>query len=139
MTRSVLIALAIFALSSCEDSKQQADSKGALSAWEQAGFKPSDFKDSDPASLGATTCKQGKVTGLYVTLCEYADPASATAAKPTGEKLVGDHTGVALVRAKAMMVIVDTDKIDPSGRIINKLAKSFWELEVPGEGGLFGN
>ena len=130
VVRTIIASVVVFfALAGCEDSKEAATTKGAVSTWSKAGFDTTAFKDVDAKSFAAAQCKAGKVDGLHVTLCEFEEAKAAEDAKDKGLKSLGDVTGVALVKAKTMMLVADKDKVDPSGRQINKIAKAFWSLD----------
>ncbi len=64
-----------------------------------------------------------------MTLCEYDDEEAAKKAEHRGLGLIGSRTGVALARDKTLLVIADKDNIDPSGRVLNKVSKLFWDVQ----------
>jgi len=126
LDRILLVAGAITLVLGCGDDGGSGVS-GTVSAWKSAGLEPTKFEKDDGAKLDATACHRGKVSGIYATLCEYKDAKAATAAKAKGLKSVGNRTGISLSRNSWLLVAVDRDKVDPSGRTMNKLATAFWK------------
>lgn len=98
-----------------------------VSAWKSAGLSPTKLKRTKKNALDAKACHTGKVSGIYVELCDYANADAAEKAKKLGLKAVGAHTGVAISRGAWLLVAIDKDKVDPSGRTMNKVAKAFWK------------
>jgi hypothetical protein len=121
-----------WAASGCEEAS---DSKagGVLEAWRKAGLMPSVFSALDDESLEPGKCQQGKVDGVSVVLCEYADAAAARAAHNTGLAHVGETTGLARAADKMLLIVSDPDKADPSGRKIGAIAATFRDTLVPGK------
>jgi hypothetical protein len=127
---SLLAAAGVLAVAALAAGCDSSPSAAALDAWKEAGLEPTSFADADPAALGARQCQEGKVNGVYVTLCQFPDRAAAAKAKTAGLAKAGDTTVVALARGSQLMIAADKDKIDPSGRTVNKLSRAFWSLPV---------
>jgi hypothetical protein len=99
-----------------------------LKAWQDEGFdaKTVENVDAEPWSAGA--CSHGTITGLDVLLCEYE----------TDEGLAGGETkimsewqaesvgtGATVRSSRTLLAIADRNAVDPSGRNIARLIKSF--------------
>ncbi len=95
-----------------------------VEAWKAAGESPSAFSDSGEKLPGGK-CQSGKVSGLEATVCVFDSASSASKAEEAGWKLVGNAVGSAVVSGKAVLVISDPRKEDPTGRRINALVKTF--------------
>jgi hypothetical protein len=130
-----LLGLALLGLgaSGCEEASSGGQTDGIVNAWRQSGLTPTVLSSLDDENLKPGTCQQGKVDGLAVVLCEYADTAAAHAAQATGLGRVGETTGLALAASKQLLIVSDPDKADPSGRKINAIAESFRETVAPRE------
>lgn len=125
-----LVLATMFGLTACEEaSSGQTD--GIVNAWRQAGLTPTVFSELENESLKPGKCQQGKVDGLAVVLCEYADAAAAHSAQNTGLGHVGETTGLALAADKLVLIVSDPDKSDPAGRKINQIAATFRDTIVP--------
>lgn len=125
-----LVLVTMLGLTACEEaSSGQTDS--IVGAWRQAGLTPTVFSKLEDESLKPGSCQQGKVDGLAVVLCEYADAAAAHAAQNTGLGHIGETTGLALAADKLLLIVSDPDKSDPAGRKINQIAAAFRDALVP--------
>jgi hypothetical protein len=125
-----LFLATLLGLTACEEaSSGQTDS--IVAGWRKAGLTPTVFSQLEDESLKPGKCQQGKVDGLAVVLCEYADAAAAHAAQNTGLGHVGETTGLALAADKLLLVVSDPDKSDPTGRKVNQIATSFRDTLVP--------
>jgi hypothetical protein len=117
--------------SGCEDASSSGHTDEIVNAWKQSGLMPSVFSSLDDETLKPGKCQQGKVDGVTVVLCEYADATAAHAAHKVGLDRVGENTGLSLAGSKYLLVVSDTDKADPSGRKINAIAEAFREVVAP--------
>jgi len=125
-----LLFATLLGLTACEEaSSGQTDS--IVEGWRKAGLTPTVFSDLENESLKPGKCQQGKVDGLAVVLCEYADAAAAHASQNTGLGHVGETTGLALAADKLLLIVSDPDKSDPAGRKLNQIATSFRDTLVP--------
>lgn len=120
---ALLVAACLFGCGGSDGGMVEA----TVSAWKSAGLSPTQLERAKDNKLAAKSCHTGKVSGIYVQLCEYETDDKARAGKAGGLKAIGDHTGVSLSRGKWLLVAIDKDKVDPSGRSVNKLAKAFWK------------
>lgn len=115
----------LWPLAGCEEEPDAASSV-VINSWLQQGLGPADFQKLDDKALGKDAmCKQSKLKGLETTLCQYPDPAAASAARKAGLTHVGEVTGVALPAGNLLLIVADRDKADPSGRAINEIVKIF--------------
>lgn len=117
--------------SGCEEASSSGQTEGIVDAWRQSGLTPAVFAKLEDENLKPGTCQQGKVDGVSVVLCEYADNAAAHAAQTTGLGRVGETTGLALAAGKLLLIVSDPDKADPGGRKINAIAEAFRETAAP--------
>ena len=125
------ILLLAWAASGCEDASSSGQTDDIVNAWKQSGLMPSVFSSLDDENLKPGKCQQGKVDGVSVVLCEYADAAAAHAAHKAGLDRVGENTGLALAGSKYLLIASDPDRADPSGRKINAIAEAFREIVAP--------
>lgn len=127
-SRSIALGIALavlWPLAACEEEPDAASSV-VINSWLQQGLGPADFQKLDNKALGKDAmCKQGTLKGLETTICQYPDPAAATAARQAGLAHVGEVTGVALPAGNLLLMVADRDKADPSGRTINEIVKIF--------------
>jgi hypothetical protein len=129
-SRSIFLAIPLalallWPLAACEEEPDAASSV-VINSWLQQGLGPADFQKLDGKALGKDAmCKQSKLKGLETTLCQYPDPAAASAARPAGLAHVGEVTGVALPVGNLLLIVADRDKADPSGRAINEIVTIF--------------
>jgi hypothetical protein len=123
-------ALLGWVASGCEEAGSN-PADGIIEAWRKAGLMPAVFTKLEDESLRPGKCQQGKVDGVSVVLCEYADAAAARAAHNTGLAHVGETTGLALPAGKMLLVVSDPDKADPSGRKIDTISATFRDTLVP--------
>jgi hypothetical protein len=126
------LSLALLAgiASGCEEAGSN-PADGIVEAWRKAGLVPTVFTKLEDESLRPGKCQQGKVDGVSVVLCEYADAAAARAAYNTGLAHVGEATGLALAADKMLLVASDPDKADPSGRKLDSISTTFRDTLVP--------
>lgn len=132
--RARLLAALGLALLACVGGCEEAGSSATedmLNAWRQAGLMPAVFTKLESDDLRPGTCQQGKVDGVSVVLCEYADAAAARAAHNTGLAQVGESTGLAIAAGKLLLIVSDPDKSDPEGRKINAIATAFRDTHAP--------
>jgi hypothetical protein len=102
-----------------------------LAAWRNAGLAPEGFARVEPAPNSATYCEHGKVRGVDTLVCEYTSEdalARGTAQVKEGWARVDAHTGVILRAKRTMMVVVDRERREPSGKTISLMAKVFGKL-----------
>lgn len=103
-----------------------------LSAWRNAGLAPEGFTAVEPAPNSAAYCEHGKVHGVDTLVCEYrsdADAAQGARQVREGWERVDAHTGVLLKAKRTMMVAVDRERREPSGKTIHQMAKAFRKLQ----------
>ncbi len=125
LAASLALALAL-ALAACGDDRAPATSAdGVFATLTSAGLAPESVTDLDGATLGGGACKRGTVAKLEVTACTHPDAAAATKAQPRGLAAVGETTGVALARGPVLLVVADRAAADPSGKTIDKIARTF--------------
>ena len=107
-----------------------------VAAWKTAGLEATSFEPMAGAGIASGTCVAGQVNQMDTVLCRYADDAAAEAAKPAGLTYIGETTGVALSKGPYLFVIADRNKKDPSGKTIDKAAKTFlaYEHQAAGAG-----
>jgi hypothetical protein len=102
-----------------------------VDAWKSAGLTPEGFALIEPPPYGASYCEQGRIQGVDALLCEYGDDASLE----RGQKQIRDEwaragvkTGVALRTKHTLMAVVDRERRDPNGKIINQMVSAFRKL-----------
>jgi hypothetical protein len=130
-SRKAIILTAVLAMSiaACgDDGGYGSPLTNSAAAFGAAGLEASKFEEDKAAikKLGAKECIAGKVEGVHVTLCRYEDEAKAKAAKSKGLAAVGKATGLSLARGDVLMVAADRNKVDGSGRALNRIGKAFW-------------
>ena len=135
---AVGFAGAIVVLPGCEEDGASSSSASAkaeapfVAAWKAAGFESSEFQPMAGAGIAGGTCVAGQVNKLEAVLCRYQDEAAAKGAEAAGFTYIGETTGTALSKGSHLLVIADRNKADPSGKTLDKVAKTFLELEAEG-------
>ena len=102
-----------------------------LSAWRNAGLAPDGFAPVEPAPNSAAYCEHGQIHGVDTLVCEYASEESITsgiAQVKEGWARVDAHTGVVMRAKRTIMVVVDRERREPSGKTISQMAKVFGKL-----------
>jgi len=102
-----------------------------LNAWRSAGLAPEGFARIEPAPNSATYCEHGQIRGVDTLLCEYASEEALTRGTQQvkeGWERVDAHTGVAVRAKRTLMVVVDRERREPSGKTISQMAKVFGKL-----------
>jgi hypothetical protein len=102
-----------------------------LNAWRSAGLAPEDFVAMRPAPNSADYCEHGQIHGVDTLVCEYASEEALTRGTQQvkeGWARVDAHTGVVLRTKHTLMVVVDRERREPSGKTINQMAKIFGKL-----------
>jgi len=102
-----------------------------LNAWRAAGLAPEAFVAVQPPPNSATYCEHGKVHDVDTMVCEYASEDALTRGTQQvkeGWARVDAHTGVVLRTKRTMMVAVDRERREPSGKTISQMAKVFGKL-----------
>ncbi len=125
-----LAALAALSIASCEESSPD-PSSSILQAWRRAGLMPTVFTSLDDERLAPGKCQQGTVDGLSVFLCHYGQAAAARAAQNAGLERVGEATGLSVAAGDVLLIAIDQDATDPSGRTLNRLATVFRDTQSP--------
>jgi hypothetical protein len=129
-SRTKVAAALLICVMGCGDEGSYSSSPHAtVAAFEVAGLEASKFTDAKKAQiekLGAKSCTAGKVSGIHVTLCRYDSDEAAKAARDKGVAAIGKATGLSLARGSLLMIAADRDKVDPSGRNLNRIGKAFW-------------
>jgi len=123
--KSVLcLALTTGLYASC--SKKETTFYGpVLSELKDAGFTVEKFDMATAKRYAATQCARGKVDKLDVLICDYADSSAAKAGQKRFTKfLKGAVSGAIRQRENLVVVVADRDKVDTSGKRINKLLKT---------------
>ncbi len=126
-----LLVVVLLASRGCGDDKKEKRGEAPNTVadleqgWKTAGLSPGGFAPVDGQALSNGQCRSGAVDGLDVTVCEYASPEAAAAARASGLAAVGSATGASVIEGKRMLVVADRKKADPSGRSIDKLIKVF--------------
>ena len=138
-----LFIAALAALPACRKNKSAVASASAahvqgtphtdevLNAWRAAGLAPEGFVAMQPPPNSAAYCEHGKVHGVDTLVCEYASEealASGTRQVKEGWVRVDAHTGVVLRAKRTLMVVVDRERREPSGKTISQMAKVFGKL-----------
>ena len=126
-TTCVLLSLLASAAACEEDPIAGTESRDqVVTAWREASLTPTKLtKNAESIGIAGGDCRQGKVAGLQVDLCEYKDALAADGAKEKGLARIGSSTGAALVRDRYLLVVADVDKVDVHGKTLNKVAKIF--------------
>ena len=102
-----------------------------LNAWRSVGLTTDAFASVEPAPNSANYCEHGRVQGVDTLVCEYASDdsiAQGTEQVKQGWARVDAHTGVVLRTKHTLMVVVDRERREPSGKTINQMAKVFSKL-----------
>ena len=102
-----------------------------LNAWRSAGLAPEGFARIEPAPNNATFCEHGQVRGVDTLVCEYASEEALTRGTQQvkeGWERVDAHTGVVLRAKRTLMVVVDRERREPSGKTISQMARVFGKL-----------
>jgi len=103
----------------------------ALAAWRNAGLVPEGFARIEPAPNSATYCEHGQIRGVDTLVCEYASEEALTRGTEQvkeGWVRVNAHTGVVVRAKRTLMVVVDRERREPSGKTISQMAKVFGKL-----------
>jgi hypothetical protein len=103
----------------------------ALAAWRGAGLAPEGFARIEPAPNSATYCEHGLIRGVDTLVCEYASEEALTRGTQQvkeGWERVDVHTGVVIRAKRTLMVVVDRERREPSGKTISQMAKIFAKL-----------
>jgi len=102
-----------------------------LTAWRNAGLAPEGFVALQPPPNSADYCEHGSVHGVDTLVCEYATEealARGTQQVKEGWERVDAHTGVVLRAKHTLMVVVDRERREPTGKTISQMAKLFGKL-----------
>jgi len=102
-----------------------------LTAWRNAGLAPEGFARVQPAPDGAAYCEHGQIHGVDTLVCEYASEESLTRGMQQVKEewaRMDTHTGVVLRAKRTLMVVVDRERREPSGKTISQMAKLFGKL-----------
>jgi hypothetical protein len=121
-------ALALIAfLAGCEKGGGSAPANldGVVAAWKQEGIDGSGLSPASKGKIEGGTCREGSLDGFETVLCEFASEEAAAKAQAAGLALVGETTGLSLVRGKLLLVVADRNHTDPSGKRLNKIAQTF--------------
>lgn len=96
-------------------------------AWlKSAGFKVDEFTKAEAKGYKADECARGKVDKLDVLICRFGDKEQAKAGQARFTKfLEGAVSGAMRQRDALILVVADRDKVDTSGKRIDKLLKTF--------------
>ena len=121
--RLALVAWLVVALAACDDAGSPEHDFAA--AWRSAGASVSTFTKVEDSPIGGQACWSGEVDDIETLFCQYQDAKAAAKAQPSGLRHVGEHTGVAIHRGRWMIVAIDRENRDPSGKALNRLAKTF--------------
>ncbi|HEY5283009.1 MAG TPA: hypothetical protein VIM14_09485 [Polyangia bacterium] len=102
-----------------------------LTAWRSAGLAPQGFVAVQPPPNSANYCEHGSVHGVDTLVCEYATEEALTRGTQQvkeGWERVDAHTGVVLRAKRTLMVVVDRERREPTGKTISQMAKIFGKL-----------
>jgi hypothetical protein len=102
-----------------------------LNAWRNVGLAAEGFARIEPAPNSATYCEHGQVRGVDTLVCEYGSEESLTRGTQQvkeGWQRVDVHTGVVIRAKRTLMVVVDRERREPSGKTISQMAKVFGKL-----------
>ena len=115
------VSLFLFA---CE-SKPETPKNEAVAMLEASGLKAEGLTDAAGMIAGAQ-CQQGKIDGIDAALCQFPDESAAKAAEQSGLGWVGEaHAGTAVSSGRALLVLADRGKTDPTGKRIDEITKAF--------------
>ena len=102
-----------------------------LTAWRNGGLAPEGFVAVQPPPNSADYCEHGNVRGVDTLVCEYASEEALTRGTQQvkeGWERVDAHTGVVLRAKRTLMIVVDRERREPSGKTISQMAKLFGKL-----------
>ena len=99
-----------------------------LTAFQDAKLDVDAMKNADAENWGADVCSSGRVAGLDVVICEYANDealAKADAEAVRDWNVAKVDTGVVSRNGRTMLLVVDRGKQDPNGRTIARMLAAF--------------
>lgn len=97
-----------------------------LAVFEESGHAVDGFRDIDGAPLGAKKCQTGTIDRLAALLCEYVNPEAASMEQRAAEGWFGSSvTVLVLRRGETLFAVADRSHIDPEGKIMTALSRSF--------------
>jgi hypothetical protein len=120
MTKTIM-TLGVLLVFAC--GKESKSGFQIVQGWKQAGLEPSAFTKAE-TKLGGS-CQAGTVSGIDTVLCEFKDDQTAKAAEPKGLEIVGETTGASLAKGRMLLVVADRKDLDPNGRRIDQITRSF--------------
>lgn len=120
----VILIAAGASLVACGDSAAS-DAQVVADTWKKAGIEVPPLETVAEHELGEASCLATRPAQIEATLCVYESDDAAAAARPAALAMVGEHTGAALTRGKMLLVVADRKAVDPEGRTINQLTRSF--------------
>jgi hypothetical protein len=92
--------------------------------WSAMGLDPSQLAKVDGAAYKSQDCQGGKVEGVDVVVCRYADETAAKAAAKAALASIEGDTGAASSNGTLMVVATASGAVDKEGRTIDKLFKA---------------
>ena len=99
-----------------------------LTAFQDAKLDVDAMKNADAENWGADVCSSGRIAGLDVVICEYANDeklAQAEADAVRDWNVTSVDTGVVSRNGRTMLLIADRSKQDPNGRTIARMLAAF--------------
>jgi hypothetical protein len=120
----VRAVLLILVLAACGKGDRGISQSALLADLGKAGLTVSAFSVDKSGAIGKD-CSVGTVSGVEVAICSFAKPEEAAAAEDKALEWVGASTGAALVRGNVTLAAADRAKVDPSGRTLNVITKTF--------------
>jgi hypothetical protein len=129
MRTFVTMLLALVVASGCGGGKKKAAPAGSvdglMSRLSAAGLAPNKLTAVEVPTLAGGKCQRGDVSGVEMTVCDYADAAKAKGAESQGLSLVGDNTGASLASGSMLLVVADRKGIDKDGKKIDQITRAF--------------
>ncbi len=103
--------------------------KPVLEGLKKAGLAVGEFETTAAKPYQARACTRGEVGNLDVMACQYASAQAAEQARSSLEQFVaGSGTGAVRHSGTVALAVADRKKVDPRGKVIDKLLKTFASL-----------
>ena len=99
---------------------------GELAALRSAGHEVGEWKDSEAPPFHARRCQAGTIDKIDAQLCEYPSADALPLGRSAGDAWIGQAaTGVVLQREQVLLMLADRNRVDPQGKAIAKISRSF--------------
>jgi hypothetical protein len=106
--------------------------KPVLEGLRKAGLAVGEFETTAAKPYQARACTRGEVGNLDVMACQYASAQAAEQARSSLEQFVaGSGTGAVRRSGTVALAVADLKKVDPRGKVIDKVLKTFASLGLP--------